>query len=108
MTLLKYINKASLLIPYELYIQTYHQNGHLILEECIGEQNPIYQLVNDTFHTSLSTKLTDQYPSNNTAKPIPSRSRWQAGSSIWYVYINFNISAEHTAFSEKYFMKFYF
>jgi len=33
MTLLEHINEASLLIPYEqLYIQTYHQNGHLIPE----------------------------------------------------------------------------
>ena len=42
-TLLKHINKASLLIPYEqLYIQTYQRHGHLIPEQCIGEQNPIY------------------------------------------------------------------
>jgi hypothetical protein len=75
MTLLKYINKSSLLIPYEQqYIQTY-QHGHLILEQCTGEQNPIYQLVNDTIHTLLPMKQNDQYPSNNTAEPVPSRSR---------------------------------
>jgi hypothetical protein len=39
MTLLKHINKASLLFPYEqLCIQPYHQQKWLILEQCIGEK----------------------------------------------------------------------
>jgi len=43
MTLLNHINKTSLLLPYEqLYIQTYHQHKQFILEQYIGEHNPIY------------------------------------------------------------------
>jgi hypothetical protein len=41
MTLLKHINKTSLL-PYEqLYIQSYHQHKQLISEQYIGEHNPM-------------------------------------------------------------------
>ena len=42
MTLLKHINKTSLLLPYEkLYIQSYHQHKQLISEQYIGEHNPM-------------------------------------------------------------------
>jgi hypothetical protein len=37
-----------MLIPYEqLYIQTYHQNGHLIPEQNVGEPNSLLQLIID-------------------------------------------------------------
>jgi hypothetical protein len=63
MTLLKHINKASLLLPYkQLYIQTYHQHKQLISEQYIGEHNPIYQLIQNTFIMSLPTRPADQYP----------------------------------------------
>jgi hypothetical protein len=76
MTLLKHINKTSLLLPYEqLYIQTYHQHKQLISEQHIGEHNPTYQLIHNTFNTSLLTRLADQYPTSNTTKPVPSWSR---------------------------------
>jgi len=69
-TLLKHISKASLLLPYEqLYIQTHQQ---LISEQCTGEHNPIYRLINDTFHMSIPTRPTDQYPTSNRTKPVPS------------------------------------
>jgi hypothetical protein len=45
MTLLKPVHKTSVLIPYEqLFIQTYHHNGRLIVEQGTGEQNPLFQL----------------------------------------------------------------
>jgi hypothetical protein len=53
MTLLKPINKKSMLIPYEqLFIQSHHQHGQLITEQNPGEQNPLFQLVIDTTHMS--------------------------------------------------------
>ena len=73
MTLLKHINQTSLLLPYEqLYIQTYHQHKQLISEQYIGEHNPIYQLIHNTFHMSFTTRPTDQYPTSNTTKSVPS------------------------------------
>ena len=76
MTLLKHTNKISLLLPYEqLYIQTYHQHKQLNSEQYIGEHNPIYQPIHNTFNTSLPTRPADQYPTSNTTKPVPSWSR---------------------------------
>jgi hypothetical protein len=68
-TLLKHIIKASLSLP---YIQTHHQHQQLISEQCTGKHNPIYQLIHDTFLTSLPTRPTDQYPTSNRTKPVPS------------------------------------
>jgi hypothetical protein len=49
MALLKPEQKTSMLIPYEqLYIQTYHQNGHLIPEQNAGDSKPLFQLISDT------------------------------------------------------------
>ena len=43
MTLLKPEHKTSMLIPYEqLFIQTYHRNGHLVTEQGLGEPNPYF------------------------------------------------------------------
>jgi len=72
-TLLKHINKTSLLLPYEqLYIEIYHQHKQLISEQCTGEHNPIYLLIHDTFHMSLPTRPTDQYTTSSKTKPVPS------------------------------------
>jgi len=61
MTLLKPINKTSLLLPFEqLYIQTHHQHKQLISEQYIGEHNPLHQSIRTIFHTSLPTRPTDQ------------------------------------------------
>jgi hypothetical protein len=47
-----------MLTPYEqLYIQTYHHNGHLIPEQTIGDINTLIQLFIDTSHTTgIATK----------------------------------------------------
>jgi len=48
MSLLKPIQKPSLLIPYEqLFIQTFHKSGRLIREQHCYDQNPLYQLAID-------------------------------------------------------------
>ena len=66
MTLLKHINKTTLLIPFEkLYIQPYHHHRQLIPEQQIGEHNPIYQLIHDLHNMSRFTRLTDQYSNIN-------------------------------------------
>jgi hypothetical protein len=73
MTLLKHINKTSLLLPYEqLYIQTYHQHKQLISEQYTGKHNPIYRLIHNTRSMSLPMRPANQYPIINTTKPIPS------------------------------------
>jgi len=53
MTLFKRIDRASMLIPYEqLFIQAYNQHGHLIAEQYMEEQYPLYQLAIDFLYTS--------------------------------------------------------
>ena len=53
MTLLKSEHKTSMLILYEqLYIQTYHHNGHLIPEQSTGDTNLLIQLIIDTLPTT--------------------------------------------------------
>ena len=54
MSLLKPIQKTSLLIPYEqLLIQTFHQNANLIQEQHCNEQDPFYQsAINPTLRNS--------------------------------------------------------
>ena len=60
MTLLKHINRSTLLLPYEqLYIQTYHHQKQLIPEQHKKEHNPMYQLIYDLHNTSLPYKSTD-------------------------------------------------
>jgi len=74
MTLLKRIDRASMLIPYEqLFIQAYHQHVHLIAEKYMGEQNPLYQLAIDSTYMSPLMIWTDQYSPNSTCKPVPPR-----------------------------------
>jgi hypothetical protein len=49
MTILKHIDKTTLLIPYkQLYIQSYHYHKQLIPEQHVGDHNPMYQLICDT------------------------------------------------------------
>jgi hypothetical protein len=51
MKLLKPINNTSFLIPYEqAYIQSLHQKGKLISEQCLGELNPLLQLAINPYH----------------------------------------------------------
>jgi hypothetical protein len=45
-----------MLILYEqLFIQTFHHNGNLIMEQGTDEQNPLFQLAIDTKLTSATT-----------------------------------------------------
>jgi predicted alpha/beta-fold hydrolase len=45
-TLLKQINKPSLLLPYEqMYIQIFHHNNELIPEQRPNEHNPMFELL---------------------------------------------------------------
>ena len=56
MILLKSVHKTSMLIPCkQLFVQTYHHDGHLIIEQGLGEPNPLFQLVIDTTPMSVST-----------------------------------------------------
>ena len=56
MTLLKPLHKMSMLTPYkQLFIQTYHHNSNLIMEQGTGEQNPLFQVATDTTLTSANT-----------------------------------------------------
>jgi len=55
LTLLKPINKVTILTPYEqLFIHTFHHNGYLITEEGTGEHNPLFQSAIDNGHTSAT------------------------------------------------------
>jgi hypothetical protein len=73
MSLLKHINKISLLLPYkQLYIQTHQQHEQLFSEQSTDKYNSTHQLTYDTFHTSLPTRPTDPIPTSNRIKPVPS------------------------------------
>jgi len=55
-TLLKHTNKLSLLLPYvQMYIKLFHHNNQLIPEQCPNEQNPMFQLLHNRYHTSHPT-----------------------------------------------------
>jgi hypothetical protein len=55
MSLLKPIHKL-VLIPYEqLFIQTFHHNGNLIMVQGTGEHNSLFQLAIDTMLMSATT-----------------------------------------------------
>jgi hypothetical protein len=61
MTLLKHIDKTTLLIPYEqLYIQSYHRHKQLFPERLAGDHNPMYRMIYDRHITSRLTKPSDQ------------------------------------------------
>ena len=67
MTLLKYIDKTTLLMPYEqLYIRSYHHHKQLIPEQHISEHNRMFRLIYNLHNMSHPTWLTDQYSNINT------------------------------------------
>jgi len=62
MTLLKSEQKTPMLIPYlQLYIQTYHQNGHLIPKQHPGDANTLFQLIIDMLPTTDTIGKTNQH-----------------------------------------------
>jgi phosphoribulokinase len=68
MTLLKHINRTSLLLPYEqLYIQIYHQHKQLISEQYIGEHNLIYQFIHNTFTSHETSRSIPHHQHNQTS-----------------------------------------
>ena len=85
MTLLKHINKTTLLIPFEhLYIESRYHHKQLVPEQHIGECNPIFQLIHDLHNMSLPTILTDQYSNIIQPKTI-STLILLATKRSWYV-----------------------
>ena len=59
MTLLKQVNKQSLLLPYEqMYIQSLHRSNELNTEQHPNEHNPMFEL----YHTETFTSQTSQMP----------------------------------------------
>jgi hypothetical protein len=62
------------LILYEqLFIQTFHHNGNLIMEQGTGEQNPIIS-VGHRHHAYVSNHMkakTNQHATHNTLKTVP-------------------------------------
>jgi len=53
MTLLKQINKLTLLLPYEqIYIQSLHHSNGLIPKQHLNEFNPMFQLLQHKKRTS--------------------------------------------------------
>jgi len=56
MTILKQVNKTSLLLPYEqIYIQLLHHNNELIREQHLNEHNPMFELIQHKYRTSHPT-----------------------------------------------------
>jgi hypothetical protein len=69
MTLLKHIDKTTLLIPHEqLHIQSCHRHKWLVPEQHIRKYNPMYQLIYNLHNTSHPTWLTDKYCNINMTK----------------------------------------
>ena len=99
MSLLKPIHKASMLISYEqLFIQTFHHNGNLIMEQGTGEQNPLFQLAIDTMLTSTTwkQKQINRPPTHSNQFQLFHDSNNNTGMYI------IHYSIEHIAFSAEY------
>ena len=63
MTLLKQINKPTLLLPHEqLYIQSLHYNNDLIPEQYPNEFNPMFEL--------LQRKQRMSQPARHSIQPV--------------------------------------
>jgi hypothetical protein len=74
-----------MLIPYEqLFIQTFHHNGHLITEQSTGEQNPLFQLAIDTMLTSATTRKQNRSTRHLQHTQISFKSSTIAAE--WYVH----------------------
>jgi len=71
MTLLKHIDKPSLFLPYkQLYIKLFHHNNQLIPEQHPNEQNPMFQLLYNRYHTTHPSWHPNQYLHLNMEQPI--------------------------------------
>jgi hypothetical protein len=78
MTLLKQINKPSLLLPYEqMYIQIFRRNNELIHEQHPNERNLMFELLQHTPHAAYQFDNYSVFPSTYqsslnrcTARPL--------------------------------------
>ena len=73
MALLKPIQQESMLLPSEqFHIQSLHQAGKLIPEQCLNDPNPLFQLTfSHPHHTRHKTEPVNQHPANWTCNPQP-------------------------------------
>jgi hypothetical protein len=63
MTLLKQVNKPSLLLPYEqMYIQSLHHSNELITEQHPNKHNPMFELLHTENLMSQTSKTPNQQP----------------------------------------------
>ena len=71
MTLLKPLLHESMLLPSEqFHIQSLHQAGKLIPEQCLNDPNPLFQLAfSHPHHTRHKTEPVNQHPANRTHNP---------------------------------------
>ena len=83
--LLKPLNNAAMLIPYEqLFIQSLHQERKLIAEQYPGEQNPLFQPVTEPSYTSHDATVRSTSPRPNTLPVSPHPCHQQTASSRMY------------------------
>ena len=65
MTLLKQVNKPSLLLPYEqIFIQSLHHSNELINEKQASEHNPMFEHLRTGTPTSQNSKTPYQQPTH--------------------------------------------
>jgi len=69
--LLKPIQQKSMLLPSEqFHIQSLHQAGKLIPEQCLNDPNLLFQLAfSHPHHTRHKTEPVNQHPTNRTHNP---------------------------------------
>jgi hypothetical protein len=98
----------SYLIPYEqLFILTYHHNGHLITEQCLGEHYPLFQLVTDTTPTSASTiKQTNAPPTAHAKQSSLTQDRGKKQKK--YVHKNYYMGRTYCVFHSIVYYPMYF
>ena len=71
MTLLKPLQHENMLLPFEqFHIQSLHQAGKLIPEQCPNDSNALFQLdFTNPHHTRHETEPVNQHPANRTHNP---------------------------------------
>ena len=70
-TLAEPIQQESMLLPSEqFHIQSLHQAGKLISEQCLNDPNPLFQLAfSHPHYTRHKTQPVNQHPANRTHNP---------------------------------------
>jgi len=97
-TLLKHIDKPSLILTYEqLHIPLVHQNNQLIPEQRHNEQTHIFNVIFNQYLTSHSTWNLNKYLHLNPAQPVSFQPAYRTVSSTGMAA---DISTNTFAFSE--------